>query len=55
MTWVLPLIIAVIYFKGYYDLFKKQGTAVLAGWMAVAVLLMLFVLYCARGGKKAQR
>ena len=36
----------VIYLKGYYDKFAGQGTAVLAGWMAAAVLFLGFVLYC---------
>ena len=42
----IPLIIMVIYLKGYYDKFAGQGTAVLAGWMAAAVLFLGFVLYC---------
>lgn len=40
MTYVLPLIIVVVYLKGYYDIFKKNGTAALIGWMAFAVLLL---------------
>ena len=51
MLFVLPVIIIVIYLKGYYDMFKGQGTAVLAGWMAAAVLFLGFVLYCSCGKK----
>lgn len=43
----IPLIIMVIYLKGYYDKFVAQGTAALAGWMAVAVLFLVFVIGCA--------
>ncbi len=47
VSYGIPLIIMVIYLKGYYDMFADQGPKVLAGWMAVAVLFLGFVLYCA--------
>ena len=47
VSYVLPVIIIVIYLKGYYDKFVGQGTAALAGWMALAVLFLGFVLFCA--------
>ncbi len=47
MSYVLPLIIVVVYLKGYYDFFKPKGTTYLVGWMIVAVLLLGFTLYCA--------
>lgn len=37
---ILPIIIVVIYFKGYYDTFSKMGTATLVGWMLFATLLV---------------
>lgn len=40
MTYILPLIIVVVYLKGYYDMFKKQELPVLIGWMIFAVLLL---------------
>ena len=43
MTYILPLIIVVVYLKGYYDTFKKQDTVVLIGWMAFAVLLLALI------------
>lgn len=52
ISYVLPLIIIVIYLKGYYDMFVGRGTAVLAGWMAAAVLFLGFVLFCAAGAGK---
>ncbi len=47
VSYVLPLIIIVIYLKGYYDKFAGQGTMALVGWMAAAVLFLGFVLFCA--------
>ncbi|MDO4165809.1 MAG: sodium-dependent transporter [Eubacteriales bacterium] len=43
MTYLLPLIITVVYLKGYYDIFAGMGTRVLVGWMLFAVLLLLAV------------
>ena len=51
--YVIPIIIMIIYLKGYYDKFVGEGPVMLAGWMAVAVLLLGFVLYCAFAKKKA--
>lgn len=44
MTYVLPLIIIVIYLKGYYDMFKGMGTKTMVSWMAFAVVLLAFIL-----------
>ncbi len=35
MMVVIPVVIVVIYLKGYFDKFAGQGTGVLAAWMAV--------------------
>lgn len=48
----IPLIIVFIYLKGYYDKFQGGSPAVLAGWMAVAVLFLLFVFWCAVGKRR---
>ncbi|MQN01637.1 MAG: sodium-dependent transporter [Lachnospiraceae bacterium] len=47
VTWVLPVIILVIFFKGYYDKFAPMGRGPLVGWMIFAVALVGFLLYCA--------
>lgn len=47
ISYVLPLIIIVIYLKGYYDKFVEQGTAALTGWMIAAVLFLGFIIACA--------
>lgn len=45
----IPAIVILIYLKGYYDMFSSKGGVVLACWMAVAVLFLGFVLFCAAG------
>ena len=36
MTFVLPLIVVVIYLKGYYDMFYSKGMIYFIPWMVVA-------------------
>ena len=52
MSYILPLIIIVIYLKGYYDKFAGMGRMALIGWMAAAVIFLGFVLFCAGARKK---
>ena len=44
MTYVMPLIIVVVYLKGYYDMFKPKGTVALVGWMIFAVVLLAAIV-----------
>lgn len=44
MTYILPLVIIVVYLKGYYDTFKKYGTTTLVCWMAFAVALLAVIM-----------
>lgn len=54
MQYVLPVVVSLIYLKGYYDTFKAQGTVALILWMAFACLLLALVLGLALfTGKKA--
>ena len=55
MSYVLPLIIVVIYFKGYYDTFAPKGTKLLCIWMGVAALFVLFIGYLAFGRGRSRR
>ena len=56
VSYGIPLIIAVIYLKGYYDYFSAKGPVMLWGWMAAAVIFLVFIFYCAlKGGKKAAK
>lgn len=52
MTYILPLIVVVVYLKGYYDTFVNMGTAVLLGWMTFAVLLLACIFGIAFYQKK---
>lgn len=45
MTYALPVIIIVIYLKGYYDLFSGQSRAMFIGWMIVAFLLLALIFW----------
>ncbi|MBQ0058716.1 MAG: sodium-dependent transporter [Lachnospiraceae bacterium] len=42
MTYIIPIVITVIYLKGYYDLFKPKGNQYLIPWMIVAFLFLIF-------------
>lgn len=44
MTYVLPLIIVIVYLKGYYDTFKDDGITALIGWMTFAVALLAVIM-----------
>lgn len=50
----IPLIIIIIYLKGYYDKFSGMGVMAFAVWMAIAVVFLGFVLYCALAGGRRQ-
>lgn len=54
MQYILPLIIIVIYLKGYYDTFAPQGTVTLICWLCFAVLLLgiIFGISIFTGRKK---
>ncbi len=53
MTYVIPTLIIVIYLKGYYDFFAKQGTAVLVFWMMIALIFLGLVLSFSMGRSKS--
>ena len=44
MTYILPLIITIVYLKGYYDTFAPKGREILIGWMIFAVLLLAAIV-----------
>lgn len=43
MSVILPIIIVVVYLKGYYDTFVKMGAKLLTGWMIFAVVLLAVI------------
>ncbi len=53
MKWVLPIIIIVVYLKGYFDMFSPKGTTTLIVWMCVAIALLALVLsFSMRAGNR---
>ena len=58
MSFILPAVVIVIYLKGYYDYFSPQGTKVLAIWMCVAILFLVFIftsVFCKAGTNKERQ
>lgn len=52
MAVAIPVIILIIYVKGYYDLFRPQGVQTLLLWLGVAALFLIFVftsVFCKAG------
>ena len=52
VRFVLPLLIVVIYIKGYYDMFSKYGTTSLIFWMCVAAVFLALIYSFATGRSK---
>lgn len=52
MTYVMPVLVVVIYLKGYWDTFSPKGTKMLIGWMIVAVAFLILMSYFIFGGRK---
>lgn len=42
---LLPLIIVIVYLKGYYDMFRAQELSILIGWMVFAVALLALIFW----------
>ena len=55
MTYVIPVIIAVIYLKGYYDLFAPQGLKYLIPWMCIACVFLAVVCWISFSKGKQKR
>lgn len=54
VSWCVPVIIMIIYLKGYYDMFKGGSPLRLAFWMAVAICMLGYVIFSAAGKPKMQ-
>lgn len=56
MQYILPIIVTVIYLKGYYDTFSARPKPLLAFWMCFAALLLIIVfgisIFAGKGKKK---
>jgi len=55
MTYILPVVITLIYLKGYYDMFAAQPLNILIGWMCLAVLFVtaIYLIAFLTGRKKS--
>lgn len=52
MTYILPIIVVVIYLKGYYDMFSSKGMAYMLPWFSAAVVFLGVVCRMAFSRKK---
>lgn len=55
MMIVLPVVVSIIYLKGYYDMFKPKGMAYFVPWMAVGVAMLALVGWIAFGHSKNKK
>ena len=54
MIYILPVIIAAVYLKGYWDFFAGRTLGVRLVWMAVAVAFLALVVYLVFSGKREE-
>ena len=55
MSIVLPVVVSIIYLKGYYDMFKPKGMAYFVPWMIVGVAMLVLVGWIAFGHNKNKK
>ena len=55
MLWVIPVVVSVIYLKGYYDMFKPKGMEYLVPWMIIGVAMLALVVWIAFGHNKSKK
>ena len=55
MQYILPLIVVIIYLKGYYDMFKPKGMEYLVPWMIIGVAMLALVVWIAFGHSKSKK
>lgn len=55
MLWVIPVIVSIIYLKGYYDMFKPKGMEYFIPWMIIGVALLLMVGWITLGYSKTKK
>ncbi len=52
MTFILPIIVVVVYLKGYWDMFVTKGEGYLIPWMIISVLFLGVIAWFAFGKKR---
>lgn len=53
LTFCAPVLIAVIYLKGYYDIFADSGAVYLIVWMIIACIMLEYIGFIVWSRKKA--
>jgi len=54
ISYILPLIVIVIYIKGYWDLFYPKGLQYLVPWMAAAAVFLGLIFWIVSGKEKGE-
>ena len=55
MLWVIPIVVAIIYLKGYYDMFQPKGNTYLIPWMIVGIAMLILVGWISFGHSKKKK
>lgn len=55
MTFIIPVVVVVIYLKGYYDMFAPKGLKYLIPWMLVACLFLAVIFWFAFSYGKVEK
>lgn len=55
MTNIIPILIIVIYLKGYYDLFVGKGIVYLITWMILSIAFLALLFYIMLSKKKTSK
>ena len=55
MLWVIPVVVAIIYLKGYYDMFQPKGNTYLIPWMIVGIAMLVLVGWISFGHSKKKK
>ena len=52
---VIPVVVAIIYLKGYYDMFQPKGNTYLIPWMIVGIAMLILVGWIVFGHSKKNK
>ena len=55
MLCVIPIVVAIIYLKGYYDMFQPKGNTYLIPWMIVGIAMLILVGWIVFGHSKKNK
>ena len=55
MLWVIPVVVAIIYLKGYYDMFQPKGNTYLIPWMVVGVVMLILTGWISYGHSRKKK